>query len=176
MVDAINPNTPSAASATQAPPVKGFAEISPLGCAFALMMKAFTTMYLSMQKAGIEEANLSLAYNKNGVILTDVKENKMRELREEENKWERLIAITDPTSDAAAHYHHELQAVQAREGALKTTLDALVTSMQTQGSNAADKFSGALKGMNALFDCAKEGLNKVVGTAMQLGNPIANQH
>lgn len=170
MTTAINPNAPK----DQDLPVQGFNEISPLGCSFANMMAAFAKMYLSMQAAGTEEAKVSSAYNEAGVKVTDQKENIMQKLRTQENNWESKIAHTDP--DKAYNYHHELQMVQAEEGQVKSLLGAMVTKDQTAGSNASDEFSGALKGMNALFDCSKEGLNKIVGTAMQLGNPIANQH
>lgn len=169
MTTAINPNAPS----DQSLPVQGFDDISPLGCAFANMMAAFATMYTSMQTAGIEEAKLSTAYNESGVKVTDLKEQIMQKLRTEENKWEWWIANNPGNSYS---YHHQLQLVQAKEGQVKSLLGAMVTKDQTAGSNASDEFSGALKGMNGLFDCAKEGLNKVVGTAMQLGNPIARQH
>lgn len=174
MIDAIHSYTPS----DQSEPIAGFGDISPLGCAFAAVLQAFTTMYLSMQEAGIIEAKVSTSYNQHGIELTDQKETMIQKLRTQENYWEYLLAHVDLRKDPkdATKYEHELQLVQAEEGQVKSLIGSYVSQAQTAGANASNEFTGALKGMNDLFDCARDGLNTVVGTALQIGNTIANQH
>lgn len=179
MIDNIQ-ETRSTAPLPSHDPIQGFGEISALGCSFAAMIKAFSSMYEMMQSAGIEEAELSSAYNESGVKLSKMKEKEEIKLRTQENSVEAdMASLKHPATDDKAQYEKdqlELQTLQAQEGAMKNNIDAKVTIAQSFASDASNQFTGALKNMNALFDSAKSGIDKILGTAMSLGNPIANQH
>ena len=179
MINPIEQNR-SAPSVPSTDPIKGFAEISVLGCSFALMIKAFANMYDMMQSSGIQEAEVSSGYAKDGVSYSKMKEDAEVALRTQENKIEaNMASLQHPATDDQAQYQKdqmELQELQAVEGQVKGTIDSMVTTAQSFGSDASNEFTGALKNMNSLFDIAKSGINTILATAMSLGNPIANQH
>ena len=133
MINPIEQNR-SAPPAPSTDPIKGFAGISELGCSFAVMIKAFANMYEMMQSSGIQEAEVSSGYAKDGVKDSKMKEKLEASLRTKENTTEADMARLQKKMggdhskqhkiDQAAYQKDQmhLQKLQAVEGQVKAKI------------------------------------------------------
>lgn len=166
MIEAIQPTT--SASGCEVP-MKGFGSVSPLGCGFALAMQAFAKMWVAMETAGTQEAELSAGQNEQAVALSNAKDTIASALQKQIIADQLYMAQhLDPTAKGDPNPWTQMQrtimALQVEEDQVKSQIQQDIGTEQANATDASNKFGTALSNMNTLFDVSKESLNKILGT------------